>query len=48
MLTRLILGCTTKLGKNRGGRSGTSPGLLEQLLKRGGCFRTIKKLNRNM
>ena len=44
-LARLILGRTTKLGKHRvggGGGNGTTPGLLEQLLKRGGCFRTIK------
>ena len=49
MLARLILGRTTKLhGENRVGGSGTSPVLLKQLLKRGGCYRTIKKLNRNM
>ena len=48
MLARLILGRTTKLGENREGGSGTSPVLLKQLLKRGGCYRTIKKLNRNM
>ena len=48
MLDRLILGRSTKLGENLEGRSGTSPGLLEQLLKRGGCIRTIKKLNRSM
>ena len=44
MLDRLILGRSTKLGENRegGGGSGTSPGFLKQLLKRGGCFRTIK------
>ena len=48
MLARLILGRTTKLGENREGGSGTSPVLLKQLLKRGGCYRTIKKLNRKM
>ena len=42
MLDRLILGRSTKLGENREGGSGTSPGFLKELLKRGGCFRTIK------
>ena len=47
MLSSLILGRMTKTGKGGGG-SGTSRGLLEQLLKRGSCIRTTKKLNRNM